>query len=265
MIPLVDLASNTAAADLASGLATLGFVELENHGLEADTMAELRTAADDFFALPAAEKHRSVHPEPLANRGFRARGSEALAYSLGEETPPDLFESFNAGTDTPAGGWTDLVQPTPWPDAVPSYRPAAQAALAEFRRLGRRLDTMLGEAGEKVSYVLALDVPDAVLTERICGRWVHKESGRSYHIKFAPPKSLGEQEPSEATMLDDETSEPLMQRKDDTEEALKSRLEAYHAQTVPILDHYGPAGVVHKVDANRPPPEVWTSIEAVLK
>ena len=74
-----------------------------------------------------------------------SEGSEALAYSLGEETPPDLFESFNAGTDTPAGGWTDLVQPTPWPDAVPTYRPAAQAALAEFGRLGRRLDTMLGE------------------------------------------------------------------------------------------------------------------------
>ena len=67
------------------------------------------------------------------------------------------------------------------------------------------------------------------------------------------------------TMLDDETNEPLMQRKDDTEEALKSRLEAYHAQTVPILDHYGPVGIVHKVDANRPPPEVWASIEAVLK
>lgn len=145
VIPLVDLTSPTARADLASGLATLGFVELENHGLKADTMAELRAAADDFFALPTADKHRSVHPEPLANRGFRARGSEALAYSLGEATPPDLFESFNAGTDTPAGGWTDLVQPTPWPDAVPTYRPAAQAALAEFRHLGRRLDTMLGE------------------------------------------------------------------------------------------------------------------------
>jgi adenylate kinase len=129
----------------------------------------------------------------------------------------------------------------------------------------KMLDTMLGDAGEKVKYVVALDVPDEVLTERICGRWVHKESGRSYHIKFAPPKSLGEQEPSVETMLDDETNEPLMQRKDDTEEALKSRLEAYHAQTVPILDHYGPAGVVHKVDANRPPPEVWASIEAVLK
>ena len=61
MIPLVDLTSPAARADLASGLATLGFVELKNHGLEADTMAELRTAADDFFALPAAEKHRSVN------------------------------------------------------------------------------------------------------------------------------------------------------------------------------------------------------------
>ena len=89
-------------------------------------------------------------------------------------------------------------------------------------------------------------------------------SGRSYHIKFAPPESLGDQAPSVETMLDDETGQPLMQRKDDTEEALKSRLEAYHAQTVPILGHYGPAGVVHKIDANRPPPEVWSSIEKVL-
>ena len=113
----------------------------------------------------------------------------------------------------------------------------------------KMLDAMLAESGEKVGYVVALEVPDAVLTERICGRWVHKESGRSYHIKFAPPKSLGEQAPSVATMLDDETGQPLMQRKDDTEEALKSRLEAYHSQTVPILAHYGPAGIVTKVDA----------------
>jgi adenylate kinase len=112
------------------------------------------------------------------------------------------------------------------------------------------LDAMLAEAGEKVGFVVALDVPDEVLTERICGRWVHKESGRSYHIKFAPPKSLGDQAPSVTTMLDDETGQPLMQRKDDTEEALKSRLEAYHSQTVPILAHYGPAGIVTKVDAD---------------
>ena len=126
------------------------------------------------------------------------------------------------------------------------------------------LDAMLAEAGDRVTCVVALDVPDEVLTERICGRWVHKESGRSYHIKFAPPKSLRGREPSTETMLDDETSEPLMQRKDDTEEALKSRLEAYHSMTVPILAHYGPTGLVHKIDANRLQPEVWASIEAVI-
>jgi len=129
----------------------------------------------------------------------------------------------------------------------------------------KMLDAMLEGTGDAVSLVLALEVPDEVLTERICGRWVHKASGRSYHVKFAKPKSLGEgDEPSEATMLDDETGEPLMQRADDTEEALGKRLQGYHAQTVPILDHYSPAGVVKKVDANVKPDAVWTSIEAVL-
>ena len=55
----------------------------------------------------------------------------------------------------------------------------------------KMLDAMLENSGDKVSLVLALEVPDAVLTERICGRWVHKASGRSYHVKYAKPKSLG--------------------------------------------------------------------------
>jgi len=129
----------------------------------------------------------------------------------------------------------------------------------------KMLDEMLAGAGDKVNLVLALEVPDEVLTERICGRWVHKASGRSYHVKFATPKSLEEgATPSEETMLDDETGEPLMQRADDTEEALTKRLESYHAQTVPILDHYAPTGVVSKVDANVKPDEVWGSIEKLL-
>ena len=119
--------------------------------------------------------------------------------------------------------------------------------------------------GTKVSLVLALEVPDEVLTERICGRWVHKASGRSYHVKFARPKSLEDgATPTVETMRDDETGEPLMQRADDTEEALTKRLESYHAQTVPILTHYEPTGVVAKVDANTKPDLVWSSIEKVL-
>ena len=77
--------------------------------------------------------------------------------------------------------------------------------------------------------------PAVVLTERICGRWMHKSSGRSYHVKFAPPKSYdGSSPPTAGNMLDDETGEPLYQRADDTEEALKTRLVNYHAQTEPV-------------------------------
>ena len=101
---------------------------------------------------------------------------------------------------------------------------------------------------EAVSVVVALDVKDETLVERICGRWVHKGSGRSYHVKFNPPKSLQGREPSMDTMLDDETAEPLIQRADDTEDALKSRLATYHSMTVPLLEHY--TKIVVKLDAN---------------
>jgi adenylate kinase len=124
----------------------------------------------------------------------------------------------------------------------------------------KMLDACLAEKGERVNSVVALEVPDAILTERICGRWVHKASGRSFHATFAPPKSLGDRAPSPETMLDDETQEPLMQRADDTEEALKTRLAGYHAQTVPILEHYAP--VVARVDANQGLGEVWAAIDA---
>ena len=116
----------------------------------------------------------------------------------------------------------------------------------------------------QVNYVVALEVPDAVLTERICGRWVHKASGRSYHAKFSPPKSLGDQAPTVETMVDDETGEPLMQRADDTEEALGKRLEGYHAQTVPILEHYKPHGIVRRIDANDALHAVGERVEQVL-
>mmetsp|Transcript_65477 Transcript_65477/g.174384 ORF Transcript_65477/g.174384 Transcript_65477/m.174384 type:complete len:274 (-) Transcript_65477:367-1188(-) len=122
------------------------------------------------------------------------------------------------------------------------------------------LDELLAKTGESVSLVVALQVPDEVLTERICGRWIHQPSGRSYHVKFAPPKSKA----VDGSMKDDETGEPLEQRKDDTEDALKSRLGAYHEQTVPLLAHYDRSFCVSRVDANRPPPEVWDTIAGVL-
>ena len=126
----------------------------------------------------------------------------------------------------------------------------------------KKLDEVLAKRGEAVARVIELKVPDAVLTERICGRWVHKASGRSYHVKFNPPASLKPgAAPSASTMLDDATKEPLMQRSDDTAEALVSRLQAYHAQTVPVLKHYGKKKCV-VVDADRDMAAIWKDLDA---
>lgn len=132
----------------------------------------------------------------------------------------------------------------------------------------KALDAMLAEEGACVTKVIELQVPDEVLEERICGRWIHKKSGRSYHIKYAPPKSMKtgpDGMPIVESMIDDITGEPLIQRPDDTATALVKRLKGYHDETVPILKHYQPGGVVRTVNANQDMDGVWTEVLNSLK
>ena len=84
-------------------------------------------------------------------------------------------------------------------------------------------------AGVKLDYVLEIDVPFDSIVERMSGRRSHPASGRTYHVKFNPPKAEG---------LDDVTGEPLVQREDDKEETVKKRLDVYSAQTRPLVDYY---------------------------
>jgi adenylate kinase len=132
------------------------------------------------------------------------------------------------------------------------------------------LDEMLAKSeGGCVTKVLELQVPDEVLEERICGRWIHKTSGRSYHVKFAPPKSMtlggDDKTPIAESMKDDETGEPLVQRADDTPEALVKRLQGYHDETTPILSHYESKGIVRSVNANQGLDEIWQGVLKALK
>lgn len=132
----------------------------------------------------------------------------------------------------------------------------------------KALDKMLADEGARVTKVIELEVPDSVLEERITGRWIHKESGRSYHVKYAAPKSMKlgpDGKPIPETMKDDQTGEPLMQRKDDTADALIKRLQGYHGETVPILEHYRPHGIVRAVNANQKMDGVWSEILAALQ
>jgi adenylate kinase len=85
-------------------------------------------------------------------------------------------------------------------------------------------------AGVRLDFVLEIDVPDSAIIERMSGRRVHPASGRSYHVKFNPPKVEGH---------DDVTSEPLIQRADDLEDTVRKRLEVYQQQTRPLVNYYG--------------------------
>jgi adenylate kinase len=84
-------------------------------------------------------------------------------------------------------------------------------------------------AGVKLDYVLEIDVPFDAIIERMSGRRSHPASGRTYHVKFNPPKVADK---------DDVTGEPLVQRADDQEETVKNRLAVYSAQTRPLVEYY---------------------------
>ncbi|GGH54563.1 adenylate kinase [Comamonas phosphati] len=84
-------------------------------------------------------------------------------------------------------------------------------------------------AGVHLDYVLEIDVPFDAIIERMSGRRSHPASGRTYHVKFNPPKVAGK---------DDVTGEDLVQREDDKEETVKKRLDVYSSQTRPLVDYY---------------------------
>ena len=80
-----------------------------------------------------------------------------------------------------------------------------------------------------IDFVLEIDVADEEIIERMSGRRVHPASGRTYHVRFNPPKVAGQ---------DDVTGEALVQRDDDQEETVRKRLAVYHSQTRPLVGFY---------------------------
>ncbi len=97
------------------------------------------------------------------------------------------------------------------------------------------------QAAVAIDYVVEIDVPFEEIIVRMSGRRVHLASGRTYHVKFNPPKVEGK---------DDVTGEPLVQRDDDKEETVRKRLDVYVAQTRPLVDYY--ANWAKNEDANAP-------------
>ena len=100
------------------------------------------------------------------------------------------------------------------------------------------LDKILPALGQKIDVVLNVDVPDAELIKRVTGRRMCK-CGTTYHVQFNPPKVAGKC---------DACGADLYQRADDTEATVKERLQAYHAQTQPLIDFYNKRGIVANIN-----------------
>lgn len=117
---------------------------------------------------------------------------------------------------------------------------------------------ILDSYGIKVDYIIELDISDDEIVRRLSGRWVHQESGRTYHVVFNPPKVPGK---------DDITGDDLIQREDDKPKTILHRLEVYHNQTKPLLAWYEQKqkGTIRiKIDASLPVEEVKENILVAL-
>ena len=129
-----------------------------------------------------------------------------------------------------------------------------------FPRTLAQAETMVA-AGVNLDAVVEIDVPDAAILERMSGRRVHLPSGRTYHVKYNPPKVAGK---------DDETGEDLVQRDDDKEETVKKRLAVYHEQTEVLVDFYSKLTGEHapryiKVDGTQPVETVKENVITALQ
>ncbi|HKH11174.1 MAG TPA: adenylate kinase [Rubrobacter sp.] len=117
----------------------------------------------------------------------------------------------------------------------------------------KALDEALDDLGIELDAAVALEAPDDELVERLSGRRTSDATGQVYHVEHDPPPEDPEEDPG-----------PFVQRKDDTEEAIRRRLAIYHEQTEPLKDYYEERGLLTTVDARKPIPEVTEEILAAV-
>jgi adenylate kinase len=130
-------------------------------------------------------------------------------------------------------------------DGFPRNAEQADALAKALESLSRRLTA-----------ALLIEVPDDELVRRLAGRRVCvKNPSHIYHVEFDPPKHEG---------VCDQDGSRLMQRDDDKEETIRRRLEVYHSQTEPLIEHYDDAGLLRRFDGTREPDEVHARIRATI-
>jgi len=109
----------------------------------------------------------------------------------------------------------------------------------------------------EVSHVIAIEVPDERIVERICGRYTCASCGSVYHDTFKPTQSEGQCDNCEST--------DFSRRADDNEDTVNSRLDAYHEQTSPLANWYDEKGIFHRINGDRGIDEITSDILNALR
>jgi adenylate kinase len=174
---------------------------------------------------------------PGAGKGTQAKALEER-FGYRQVSTGDILRA-NVREGTPLGveakGYMDSGKLVPDELIIRMMEPVLDAAgdviLDGFPRTttqAEALDELLRRKRKSAAAVL-FAVDPSVLTERLTGRWTHAASGRTYHVRHNPPKLPG---------IDDQTGEPLIQRPDDKEETIRTRLAEYDALTAPLIAYY---------------------------
>ncbi len=118
------------------------------------------------------------------------------------------------------------------------------------------LDNEVAKLGDKIDFAIDVEVPDENIIRRMGGRRACLKCGATYHIEHVPPKKEG---------ICDTCGSELVLRDDDKPETVKSRLEVYHKQTQPLIDHYSKQNILRTVDGTKDMHEVFADIERLLE
>ncbi len=119
------------------------------------------------------------------------------------------------------------------------------------------LEALLADQGADVSAAISLEVEDEAMVERIAGRYTCARCGEGYHDRFKTPAVAG--------VCDKCGSTEFTRRADDTAETVRARLDAYHAQTAPLIEHYDGKGVLKRVDAMGDIADIAAELQAIVK
>ncbi len=119
------------------------------------------------------------------------------------------------------------------------------------------LDALLAESGQKINAAISLEVDDAAMVDRISGRYTCAACGEGYHDTFKTPKESG--------VCDTCGGTEMKRRADDKAETVASRLEAYHAQTAPLIGYYEDKGALSRIDATGKIEEIAAGLGAIVE